>query len=76
MIRPSGPECRCVRPSRTPTFIREAILAVPVDIQSPPRDFAGLKALIGERAGQLPKRLTQIATFALDNPDDIAFGTV
>ena len=49
---------------------------MPVDIQSPPRDFAGLKALIGERAGQLPKRLTQIATFALDNPDEIAFGTV
>ena len=49
---------------------------MPVDIQSPPRDFAGLKALIAERAGQLPKRLTQIASFALDNPDEIAFGTV
>ncbi len=42
----------------------------------PPRDFAGLKALITERAQDLPKRLTQIATFALDNPDEIAFGTV
>ena len=43
---------------------------------APPRDFAGLKALIAERAGDLPKRLTQIASFALDNPDEIAFGTV
>ncbi|WP_373503915.1 MurR/RpiR family transcriptional regulator [Aestuariivirga sp.] len=46
------------------------------DVSAPPRDFAGLKALIAERAGELPKRLTQIASFALDNPDEIAFGTV
>lgn len=43
---------------------------------SPPRDFAALKALITERATTLPKRLTQIASFALENPDEIAFGTV
>mgnify|MGYP003337022865 CR=1 FL=1 len=43
---------------------------------TPPRDFAALKALITERAATLPKRLTQIAGFALDNPDEIAFGTV
>ena len=43
---------------------------------SPPRDFAALKALIAERARALPKRLTQIASFALENPDEIAFGTV
>ena len=42
----------------------------------PPRDFAALKALIAERAQALPKRLTQIASFALENPDEIAFGTV
>ncbi len=41
-----------------------------------PRDFATLKALIIERGKSLPKRLSQIAAFALDNPDDIAFGTV
>jgi len=46
------------------------------EIHSPPRYFAGLKALITERANDLPKRLTQIAAFALDNPDEIAFGTV
>ncbi|MGE4249213.1 MAG: MurR/RpiR family transcriptional regulator [Parvibaculaceae bacterium] len=41
-----------------------------------PKDFATLKALIIERGKTLPKRLSQIAAFALDNPDDIAFGTV
>lgn len=41
-----------------------------------PRDFASLKAQIFERAASLPKRLSQIAAFALDHPDDIAFGTV
>ena len=46
------------------------------EILSPPRDFAALKALIAERAAALPKRLTQIAAFALENPDEIAFGTV
>jgi DNA-binding MurR/RpiR family transcriptional regulator len=43
---------------------------------SPPRDFPALKALIAERAATLPKRLTQIAAYALEQPDDIAFGTV
>ena len=46
------------------------------DTLSPPRDFAALKALIAERAQALPKRLAQIASFALENPDEIAFGTV
>ena len=41
-----------------------------------PRDFPALKALITQRAAALPKRLTQIAAFALENPDEIAFGTV
>ncbi len=43
---------------------------------SPPRDFPALKAHIAARAPELPRRLTQIATYALDNPDEIAFGTV
>ncbi|MCB1377955.1 MAG: MurR/RpiR family transcriptional regulator [Alphaproteobacteria bacterium] len=46
------------------------------DVEAPPRDFAGLKALIAARAADLPKRLTQIAGFALEHPDEIAFGTV
>jgi DNA-binding MurR/RpiR family transcriptional regulator len=41
----------------------------------PPRDFQTLKSLIVDRKPELPKRLSQVAVFALDNPDDIAFGT-
>jgi DNA-binding MurR/RpiR family transcriptional regulator len=42
----------------------------------PPRDFQALRTEIAGRAGDLPKRLMQIASYALDNPDEIAFGTV
>jgi DNA-binding MurR/RpiR family transcriptional regulator len=42
---------------------------------SVPRDFAALRALIVNRAQSLPRRLTQVASYALDNPDEIAFGT-
>jgi DNA-binding MurR/RpiR family transcriptional regulator len=41
-----------------------------------PRDYAALKNLIAARAAAMPRRLAQIAAFALDNPDDMAFGTV
>lgn len=44
-------------------------------VESAPREFAALRALIGERAQSLPRRLTQVATYALQNPDEIAFGT-
>lgn len=40
-----------------------------------PRDFPALRALIAARAPSLPRRLTQVATYALDHPDEIAFGT-
>jgi DNA-binding MurR/RpiR family transcriptional regulator len=40
-----------------------------------PRDFEALRALIVERRETLPKRLAQVAVYALDNPDEIAFGT-
>ena len=46
------------------------------DALSPPRDFAALRARLAELAPALPKRLVQIAAFALDHPDEIAFGTV
>jgi DNA-binding MurR/RpiR family transcriptional regulator len=42
----------------------------------PPRDFDALRAELIERRDLLPKRLTQVAAFAIDNPDEIAFGTV
>ena len=41
-----------------------------------PRDFLALKALIIDRAADMPKRLIQVATYAVENPDEIAFGTV
>lgn len=48
-------------------------IALPDD--TAPRDFAALRALIVGRAQNLPRRLTQVASYALDNPDEIAFGT-
>ncbi|KQX42990.1 RpiR family transcriptional regulator [Devosia sp. Root436] len=42
---------------------------------APPQDFDTLRAAILERKSELPKRLTQVAAYALDNPDEIAFGT-
>jgi DNA-binding MurR/RpiR family transcriptional regulator len=41
-----------------------------------PKDFPGLRQRIVERGPRLPKRLTQIAAYALEHPDEIAFGTV
>ncbi len=41
-----------------------------------PRDFATLKTRIAERAQNMPRRLSQVAGYALEHPDEIAFGTV
>jgi DNA-binding MurR/RpiR family transcriptional regulator len=46
------------------------------DIDILPKDFQSLKARIIERGAALPKRLTQVAAYALEHPDEIAFGTV
>ncbi|MDQ2633205.1 MAG: MurR/RpiR family transcriptional regulator [Pseudomonadota bacterium] len=43
--------------------------------ESAPQDFETLRALIVDRRAALPKRLAQVAVYALDNPDDVAFGT-
>ncbi|WFU09954.1 MurR/RpiR family transcriptional regulator [Rhizobium sp. CB3090] len=40
-----------------------------------PRDFESLRSTIIERKNSMPKRLAQVAAFALGNPDEIAFGT-
>lgn len=40
-----------------------------------PRDFAALRQALLDRRDRLPKRLTQVAAFAMANPDEIAFGT-
>lgn len=42
---------------------------------SPPGSFEELRVVILERRSQLSKRLTQVAAYALDHPDEIAFGT-
>ena len=42
---------------------------------TPPKDFDALRTAILERKASLPKRLTQVAAYALDNPDEIAFRT-
>lgn len=41
----------------------------------PLRDFESLRSAIIERRDSLPKRLAQVAAYALKNPDEIAFGT-
>jgi DNA-binding MurR/RpiR family transcriptional regulator len=40
-----------------------------------PRDFAALRERVLARWEELPRRLTQVAEYALNNPDEIAFGT-
>ncbi|WP_244635977.1 MurR/RpiR family transcriptional regulator [Chthonobacter albigriseus] len=42
----------------------------------PPRDFQSLRDLMVSRRIKLPKRLAQVASFAIGHPDEIAFGTV
>lgn len=44
--------------------------------EAPPKDYQSLRTMIARRADQLPKRLMQVAGYALENPDEIAFGTV
>lgn len=40
-----------------------------------PQDFESLRAAVLEQRDTLPRRLAQIAAYALDHPDEIAFGT-
>jgi DNA-binding MurR/RpiR family transcriptional regulator len=42
----------------------------------PPRAFRELRDLIVTNRSKLPKRLAQVAAYAIDYPDDMAFGTV
>ena len=44
-------------------------------VEDIPRDFTALHGLISERAQSLPKRLSQVAQYALQHPDEMAFGT-
>ena len=40
-----------------------------------PRDFWQLREAMVTRKDQLPKRLAQVAAYAMANPDEVAFGT-
>ena len=42
---------------------------------SGPETFAALRQALIDRQPRLPKRLAQVAAFAMANPDEIAFGT-
>ena len=44
--------------------------------KEPPRDFRGLRSLILDMRDKLPRRLAQVAVYAIESPDNIAFGTV
>ncbi|SON58116.1 putative HTH-type transcriptional regulator YbbH [Hartmannibacter diazotrophicus] len=45
-------------------------------IELPPKDFQGFRELLFSRQMKLPKRLAQIAAYAMANPDEIALGTI
>ncbi len=45
------------------------------DATALPRDFESLRSMIIGQRGSLPKRLAQVAAYALQYPDEIAFGT-
>src|SRR5690606_35361180 len=47
---------------------RSTMPDAPADVQ-PPQDFDALRTAILERKSQLPKRLVQVAAYALDHPD-------
>ncbi|MCB5175012.1 MULTISPECIES: MurR/RpiR family transcriptional regulator [Microvirga] len=41
-----------------------------------PEDYEGLRTLLLSRRDTMPKRLKQLAAFALSHPEEVAFGTV
>ena len=45
-------------------------------VEGPPQDFEGLRTLLVSRRETMPKRLKQLAAFALAKPEEMAFGTV
>ena len=55
--------------------MREQAMSDATAAELPPQDFDTLRSAILERKHELPKRLMQVAAYALDNPDEIAFGT-
>ncbi len=48
----------------------------PASLPKPPRDFDSLRAELAARAGSLSKRLTQVAQFFLNHPEEVAVTTL
>lgn len=44
-------------------------------ITDAPEDYEGLRVLLLSRRDAMPKRLKQLAAFAMEHPDEVAFGT-
>src|SRR4051812_40696776 len=44
--------------------------------ETAPQDYDSLKALLSSRRDTMPKRLKQLASFAMEHPEEVAFGTV
>ncbi len=68
-------------PQRVPPLPRqsagdEEALPPGMEVGGAPRDFRALRMLILERRERLPKRLVQVADFAVQHPQEIAFGRV
>ena len=56
-------------------LLPEPVSRQPHPPQAVPRDFEGLKNLLIAEQERLPKRLRQAAAFAVDHPDEMAFGS-
>jgi len=46
-----------------------------MDAVAPPRDFQEFRERLVPLRARLPKRLAQVATLAVERPDEFAFGT-
>lgn len=57
---------------RNTSILTDAVSANPV---VPPTNFAELKTYLADHGDRLPKRLRQVATAVVTQPDDIAFST-
>jgi DNA-binding MurR/RpiR family transcriptional regulator len=51
-------------------------IEVTESVREVPGDYEGLRALLLSRRESMPKRLKQLAAFAVEHPEEMAFGTV
>jgi DNA-binding MurR/RpiR family transcriptional regulator len=55
---------------------RKAMGVVKAIAETVPEDYEGLRSLLLSRRDSMPKRLKQLAAFAMEHPEEVAFGTV